>query len=159
MKSLEQITCIINGNQITLPIAPTERLVDVLRKRLNLTGTKEGCSIGECGACTVLLDGIPVSSCMVLASQANGKEILTIEGLHGQDGEIHPVQQAFIDAGAVQCGYCTPAMVLCAYALLKKNKDPSVEEIKLAISGTLCRCTGYTQIIEAIALAAARMKY
>ncbi|MDY0288503.1 MAG: (2Fe-2S)-binding protein [Sphaerochaeta sp.] len=158
MNKLEHITFEVNNKEITLAISPTERLVDVLRKRLGLTGTKEGCGIGECGACTVLLEGIPVSSCMVLAAQANGKKILTIEGLHGKDGALHPVQQAFIDSGAVQCGFCTPAMVLCGHALLIKNPDPSTEEIKLAISGTLCRCTGYTQIIEAISLAAARMK-
>ena len=158
MNNIEQISLVVNNKELTLAILPTERLVDVLRKRLGLTGTKEGCGIGECGACTVLLEGIPVSSCMVLAAQANGKKILTIEGLHGDEGGLHPIQQAFIDAGAIQCGYCTPAMVLCGYALLKKNPNPSTEEIKLAISGTLCRCTGYTQIIEAIALAAARMK-
>jgi len=158
MNNLEQITLIVNDKEFTFAISPTERLVDLLRKRMGLTGTKEGCGIGECGACTVLLEGVPVSSCMVLAAQSHGKHILTIEGLHGEDGGLHPIQQAFIDAGAVQCGFCTPAMVLCGYALLKKNPNPSTEEIKLAISGTLCRCTGYTQIIEAIALAAARMK-
>jgi carbon-monoxide dehydrogenase small subunit len=143
---------------INIEIESGARLLDLLRQRLGLTGTKEGCGIGECGACTVLLDGLPVNSCLVPAAQAEGREILTIEGLEGEDGSLHPIQQAFIDAGAIQCGFCTPAMVLNAYALLEQNPSPEENEIKEAISGTLCRCTGYRQIIEAIILAASRMK-
>jgi carbon-monoxide dehydrogenase small subunit len=153
-----KVSCILNHKQISVEIAGGERLLDLLRGKLGLTGTKEGCGIGECGACTVLLDGLPVNSCLVPAAQVRGREILTIEGLRSGDGSLHPIQQAFIDAGAVQCGFCTPAMVLNAYALLKQNPSPQEDDIKKAISGTLCRCTGYRQIIEAIILAASRMK-
>lgn len=153
------IACEVNGVMRRIEVEPTERLVDVLRDKLFLTGTKEGCGIGECGACTVLLDDMPVNSCMVLAAQAGGRRILTIEGIKGEGTALHPLQQAFIDAGAVQCGYCTPAMVLCGYALLKSNPHPTEDDIRLAISGTLCRCTGYVQIIEAINLAVARMEH
>jgi carbon-monoxide dehydrogenase small subunit len=148
----------VNGKPVRAEIDEGARLLDLLRGPLGLTGTKEGCGIGECGACTVLLDGLPVNSCLVPAAQAAGREVLTIEGIRGGDGSLHPLQQAFIDAGAVQCGFCTPAMVLNAYALLKQNPAPSEEDIKKAISGTLCRCTGYRQIIEAIILAVSRMK-
>jgi carbon-monoxide dehydrogenase small subunit len=151
-----KLSCIVNYKRITAEIDGGERLLDFLRGKLGLTGTKEGCGIGECGACTVLLDGLPVNSCLVPAAQASGREILTIEGLQAGDGSLHPVQQAFIDAGAIQCGFCTPAMVLSACALLKQNPSPSEEDIKTAISGILCRCTGYRQIIEAIVLAASR---
>lgn len=154
-----RVTCEINGEKRTVEVRPTDRLVDMLRTTLNLQGTKEGCGIGECGACTVLLDGLPIHSCLVLAGQVEGRKILTIEGLAGKDGTLHPVQQAFIDAGAIQCGFCTPAMVLCAYALLQHTPHPTEEQIKNAISGTLCRCTGYVQIIEAIKLAEARMHH
>jgi carbon-monoxide dehydrogenase small subunit len=153
-----KVSCIINGKAVSALVKPTTRLVDLLRKELGLTGTKEGCGIGECGACTVLLDGLPVNSCITAAAQAEGHEILTIEGIQEPDGSLHPIQQAFIDAGAIQCGYCTPAMVLCAYALLRQTPSPSEEEVKLAISGVLCRCTGYQQIFEAIILAASRMR-
>jgi carbon-monoxide dehydrogenase small subunit len=152
-----KISCIVNSKPITAEIDGGERLLDLLRGKLGLTGTKEGCGIGECGACTVLLDGLPVNSCLVPAAQVSGREILTIEGLQAKDGSLHPVQQAFIDAGAIQCGFCTPAMVLNAYALLRQNPSPGEEDIKKAISGTLCRCTGYRQIIEAIILAASRI--
>lgn len=153
-----KLSCTVNRKQISVEIDGGERLLDLLRGKLGLTGPKEGCGIGECGACTVLLDGVPVNSCLVPAAQASGREVLTIEGLRTEDGALHPVQQAFIDAGAVQCGFCTPAMILNAYALLQQNPSPSEEDIKKAISGTLCRCTGYRQIIEAIILAASRMK-
>jgi carbon-monoxide dehydrogenase small subunit len=153
-----KLSCVINRKPITAEVNEGERLLDLLRGRLGLTGTKEGCGIGECGACTVLLDGLPVNSCLVPAAQVSGREILTIEGLQAGDGSLHPVQQAFIDAGAVQCGFCTPAMVLNAYALLTQNPSPKEEDIKRAISGTLCRCTGYRQIIEAVILAASRIK-
>jgi carbon-monoxide dehydrogenase small subunit len=153
-----KLSCIVNHKPVTAEIGGEERLLDFLRGKLGLTGTKEGCGIGECGACTVLLDGLPVNSCLVPAAQVSGRKILTIEGLQAGDGSLHPIQQAFIEAGAVQCGFCTPAMVLNAYALLKQNPSPSEEDIKTAISGTLCRCTGYRQIIEAIVLAASRIK-
>lgn len=153
-----KIACIVNRKKIETEIDPRERLLDLLRVNLGLTGTKEGCGIGECGACTVLLDGLPVNSCLVPAAQAEGREVLTIEGIQGEAGALHPVQEAFIEAGAIQCGFCTPAMVLNAYALLQRNPHPTEEEIKTAISGTLCRCTGYRQIIEAIILAASRIK-
>jgi carbon-monoxide dehydrogenase small subunit len=150
-----KLSCVVNRKHIMVEIEEGERLLDLLRGRLGLTGTREGCGIGECGACTVLLDGLPVNSCLVPAAQAEGREILTIEGL--QAGNLHPLQQAFIDAGAIQCGFCTPAMVLNAYSLLKQNPNPTEEDIKQAISGTLCRCTGYQQIIEAVILAASRI--
>jgi carbon-monoxide dehydrogenase small subunit len=154
---LPTVHCTVNKKSIVTQVAVTDRLVDLLRNQLGLAGTKEGCSIGECGACTVLLDGEPVKSCMLLALQVEGKHILTIEGLSGPDDTLHPIQQAFIDAGAVQCGFCTPAMVLNAYALLNKVPHPTETQIREAISGTICRCTGYSQIIEAVQLASQRM--
>jgi aerobic-type carbon monoxide dehydrogenase small subunit (CoxS/CutS family) len=128
-------------------------LLEVIREKLELTGTKEACSLGECGACTVILDGKAVNSCLVLAVEAKGKEILTIEGLR-QNGELHPLQKAFIDEGAVQCGFCTPGMILSAKALLDKNPDPDEDEIKEALAGNLCRCTGYVKIVKAVKTAA-----
>ena len=128
---------------------PYWTLLKLLRERLGLTGTKEGCGIGECGACTVLLDGIPVNACLILAPKVKGKEILTIEGLGNRD-RLHPLQRSFVDHGAVQCGFCTPGILMSSRALLEKNPSPTREEIKDAISGHLCRCTGYHQIIEAI---------
>ncbi len=152
------MTFTVNGVRLTLHVGGEDRLLDVLRDRLGLLGTKEGCGVGECGACTVIMDGRKVNSCMVLAAQAEGAEIITIEGLEGSDGTLHPLQQAFIDAGAVQCGFCTPGMILSGYELLLKNPDPSREDIRRAISGNLCRCTGYQQIVEAIDMAAERMR-
>lgn len=125
------------------------RLLDVLREVLGLTGTKEGCGEGECGACTVLVDGKPVDSCLVLIGQVQGRAITTIEGL-SNGKELHPLQQAFIDEGAIQCGYCTPGMILAAKALLDSNPNPGEEEIRRSISGNLCRCTGYQKIIKAV---------
>jgi len=148
----------VNGKDYEQLVSVEERLLDVLRDRLGLIGTKEGCGIGECGACTVLMDGEKVNSCMVLALQAEGSEILTIEGVEGSGGELHPIQEAFIEKGAVQCGFCTPGMVISSYKLLSDNKDPSEDDIKEAISGNFCRCTGYTQIVEAVHLAANKMK-
>ena len=133
------------------------RLVDLLREDLNLTGTKCGCGEGECGACTVLMDGITVNSCLVLAAKASGHRIMTLEGLE-KNGKLHPVRTAFLDCGAFQCGFCTPGMLMSSYALLIKNPDPTDDEIKLALSGNLCRCTGYKKIIEAVHLAAQRMR-
>ena len=144
-----EVTFIVNGKEVTLKVGPKERLLDTLREQLKLTGTKEGCSVGECGACTVILDGKAVSSCLILTGQIGGGEVLTIEGLE-TDGNLDSLQQAFIDHHAIQCGFCTPGMLMSAKALLIHNPHPSREEIKTALEGNLCRCTGYEQIIEAI---------
>jgi carbon-monoxide dehydrogenase small subunit len=147
----------INGQVESLEIAPQRTLLEVIRDDLQLTGTKCGCEDGTCGACTVILDGKPVRSCLVLAAEADGKEILTIEGLSSGE-ELHPLQEAFVNYGAIQCGFCTPGMILTAKALLDTNPNPSDEEIRKAILGNLCRCTGYTKIVEAIAATAQRLK-
>jgi carbon-monoxide dehydrogenase small subunit len=144
----------VNGRPCRVEVRPDERLLDLLRDRLGLMGTKEGCGIGECGACTVLLDGEAVNACMVPAASMDGRRVLTIEGLEGPRGELHPIQQAYIDAGAVQCGFCTPGMIMSTFALLSKHPQPSHQEIKQALSGNLCRCTGYIQIFEAVQRAA-----
>lgn len=143
------IKFVINGEEKELEIEPNLTLLELLRDHLGLTGTKEGCGIGECGACTILLDGRPVYSCLVLIPKVDGKEITTIEGI-GKEGGLHPLQEAFINYGAVQCGFCTPGMIMTAKGLLDKNPHPSMDEIKEAISGCLCRCTGYLQIVNAI---------
>lgn len=143
------LTLNVNGKEVTLKVGPKERLIDTLREQLNLTGTKEGCSIGECGACTVILNGEAVSSCLILTGQIGGSEVLTIEGLEVA-GKLDPLQKAFIDYQAVQCGFCTPGMLMSAKALLMKNPHPGREEIKTSLEGNLCRCTGYEQIIQAI---------
>ena len=148
MKKLK-LNITVNGISHTLRIDPTLRLLDLLREELHLTGTKEGCGIGECGACTVILDGRAVNSCLILAGQCEGREITTIEGVTPED-DLSPLQQSFLDNGAVQCGFCTPGMILSATALLNHNSTPTEAEIREAISGNLCRCTGYTQIVEAI---------
>jgi carbon-monoxide dehydrogenase small subunit len=147
----------VNDEIFELHVEAHETLVDVLRDRLGLTGTKQSCSGGGCGACTVLLDGRPVYSCMVFAARAEGKKVTTIEGLM-KNGELHPVQQAFVDFGAVQCGYCTPGQVLAAKALLDTNPRPTEDDAKEAIVGNLCRCTGYVKIVKAILGAAAMMR-
>jgi carbon-monoxide dehydrogenase small subunit len=147
MKTL--ITLKVNDRQWDIAVEPNQTLVDVLRNDLELTGTKKGCDLGECGSCTVILNGKPVNSCLVLAVQANGAEILTIEGLAGPSG-LHPLQQEFVQKGAIQCGFCTPGMILSASSLLQKNPKPSEGEIRNALSGNLCRCTGYQKIVEAI---------
>lgn len=139
----------VNGKKIEINIKPNLRLLDLLRDVLDLTGTKEGCGEGECGACTVIVDGEIVNSCLLLALQVNGKKIITIEGV-ANDKEIHPIQQSFVDKGAVQCGYCTPGMILAAKALLDKSPKPSKKEIAIALSGNVCRCTGYAKIAEAV---------
>ncbi|WP_337986715.1 (2Fe-2S)-binding protein [Dehalobacter sp. DCM] len=143
----------VNGKSIVKNIDPSMRLLDFLRNVLHLTGTKEGCGEGECGACSVILDGELVDSCLVMAPQAHGKEVITIEGL-AESGEIAPYQQAFMEVGAVQCGYCTPGMILAARVLLNNNPKPSKKEITRAISGNMCRCTGYTKIIQGVQTAA-----
>ena len=147
MKVNIQLT--VNGDSVEAAVEPNRTLIQLLREDLGLTGTKHGCGLGDCGACTVLLDGKPVNSCLVLAVQANGSEVLTIEGL-AENGKLHPVQQAFVDRGAIQCGFCTPGMILSATALLEENPKPTEKEIRTAISGNLCRCTGYQKIVEAI---------
>lgn len=155
MKQL--ITLFINDKEYEIAVSPNRTLTQVLREDIGLLGTKEGCGIGDCGACTVILDGRPVNSCLVLAVQANGSRITTIEGVaEGQN--LHPVQQAFIDHGAIQCGFCTPGMVLSAKSLLEKNPRPTELEVREALSGNLCRCTGYQKIVEAVQAAAQTMK-
>lgn len=151
---MEALTMTLNGEEVTVHIQPDALLLDVLRDELGLMGTKEACGQGECGACTVLLDGQPVTSCLVPALKAQGREVLTVEGL-ASDGELHPLQKSFIEHGAVQCGFCTPGMLMSAKALLDRNPHPTEEEIKVAISGNLCRCTGYVKIVEAIKAAIA----
>lgn len=146
---MESLTMTLNGEEVTIGVGPDALLVDVLRDQLELTGTKEACGEGECGACTVLLDGEPVTSCLVPALKAQGREVMTVEGL-ASGGELHPLQKAFIEHGAVQCGYCTPGMLMSAKALLDRNPHPTEGEIRQAISGNLCRCTGYVKIVEAI---------
>ncbi len=147
----------INGETYELKVKPNLLLLDLLRNDIGLTGTKRGCDTGECGACTVLIEGKPVNSCLVLAVEADGKNILTIEGLT-KNGQLHPLQEAFIEEGAVQCGFCTPGMLLSAKALLDTNSNLKEEEIKKAIAGNLCRCTGYAKIIKAVISAAEKMK-
>ena len=151
-----EVTIKVNGKQYTREIDPLTRLIDFLRDEIKLKGTKEGCGEGECGACTVIMNGRTVNSCLVLAASADGAEILTIEGVSGI--EIHPIQQAFIEVGAVQCGYCIPGMVLSAKALLDKNMGANENQIRESISGNLCRCTGYEKIVEGIKLAQKRLK-
>lgn len=143
------INFILNGKPTQVEVPPHWTLLRLLREKLGLTGTKEGCGIGECGACTVLLDGMPVNACLVLAPKAEGREVQTVEGL-GSGKSLHPLQKSFIDHGAVQCGFCTPGILMSSKALLEKIPHPNREEVKEAISGHLCRCTGYHQIIEAI---------
>lgn len=151
------ITLNVNGRDHELAVAPTRTLTQALREDLGLLGTKEGCGVGDCGACTVIMDGKPVNSCLVLAVEANGSEITTIEGVAGPGG-LHPVQQAFVDLGAIQCGFCTPGMVLSAVSLLENNPDPAEGEVREALSGNLCRCTGYQKIVEAVQEAAGALK-
>jgi aerobic-type carbon monoxide dehydrogenase small subunit (CoxS/CutS family) len=144
----------LNGNEVRLSDVPGEEsLLDLLRKRLRLMGTKEGCGVGECGACSVLLDGRVVNACLTAAWQAAGREVLTIEGMARGD-DLHPLQQAFVETGAIQCGFCTPGMIMSAKDLLDRNPEPGDEEIKTALAGNLCRCTGYHDIIRAVKRAA-----
>ncbi|MCR4402888.1 MAG: (2Fe-2S)-binding protein [Firmicutes bacterium] len=147
----------MNGRDVRAKVPATRTLLDFLRDDLGLTGAKEGCGKGECGACTVLVDGKPVNSCLMLAYQADGRRVETIEGLE-HDGRLHPIQEAFVSEGAVQCGFCTPGMIMSAKALLDSNPNPTREEVLRAISGNLCRCTGYAKIIKAIEVAAARLR-
>jgi len=147
------MTLTVNGTLYEVAVEPRQSLLQMLREELHLTGTKEGCSEGECGACTVLLDGITADSWLIFALEAQGREVVTIEGL-AQGDQLHPVQKAFAEYGAVQCGFCTPGMILAAKALLESNPHPTEAEIRQGISGNLCRCTGYVKIVEAIQAAA-----
>jgi carbon-monoxide dehydrogenase small subunit len=143
------IALTVNGDRCEIFVDGHHTLLDVLRDQLELRGVKEGCESGNCGACTVVMNGDAVVSCMVLAPDADGAEIVTVEGL-AESGELHPLQRRFIELGAIQCGYCTPGMLMSAYALLQKNPDPTEEEIRRTLAGNLCRCTGYTKIVDAI---------
>jgi carbon-monoxide dehydrogenase small subunit len=147
MKRLINIT--VNRKKYELAVDPNMTLADLIREELKLTGTKKGCGLGECGACTVIMDGKTVSSCLVLAVEADNREVITIEGIETEKG-LHPIQQAFVEKGSIQCGFCTPGMVLSAKALLDENPHPDEQDIRRAISGNLCRCTGYQKIVEAI---------
>jgi carbon-monoxide dehydrogenase small subunit len=151
------ITLKVNGTEQELAVESNRTLVDVLRHDLELTGTKKGCDMGECGSCTVILNGKPVNSCLVLAVQVNGSEVMTIEAMKPADG-LHPLQQAFVDHGAIQCGFCSPGMILSANSLLQKNPAPTEQEIRTALSGNLCRCTGYQKIVEAVQSVSERNK-
>ena len=153
----KQIELTINNQAISMTVMTHWTLSYMLREEIGLTGTKEGCGEGECGSCTVLMEGEPINSCLLLAVDADGKQITTIEGI-SSEGKLHPLQQAFIEKGAIQCGYCTPGMVMTAKALLDKEPNPTEENIKYAMSGNLCRCTGYTKILEAINQATSYMK-
>jgi carbon-monoxide dehydrogenase small subunit len=147
----------VNGVGYPVEVEPWRSLLSVLRDEVGLTGSKEGCDDSECGACMVLLDGRPVNSCSYLALQADGREVTTIEGLAAPGGELHPLQRAFLDQGGVQCGFCTPGMLISAKALLDENPTPNEEEIRLALSGNLCRCTGYSGIVRAVQSAAGEL--
>jgi carbon-monoxide dehydrogenase small subunit len=150
------ITTTVNGQIYTREVPVNMTLVEFLRDELHLNGTKEGCDEGECGACTIIFDGHPFNSCLVLASEANGHEITTIEGM-AHDGRLHPIQEAFLEVGAVQCGYCTPGMILSAKVVLDEFPDPTEEQIRTGIEGNICRCTGYNRIVSAIQLAAKKI--
>jgi carbon-monoxide dehydrogenase small subunit len=152
-----EISFTINGAKKTLKVDPNRTLADMLRKNLGLVGVKQGCCEGECGACTVLLNGKPVNSCLIPAMKAKDSDILTIEGLEN-NGELHPIQEAFIEAGAIQCGFCTPGVVLSAKALLEMNPNPSRDEVADELSGHLCRCTGYLQFFDALEIAARKIE-
>jgi carbon-monoxide dehydrogenase small subunit len=147
MKYPVQLT--VNGTPYEVYVSPRRTLAEMLREDLDFLGVKQGCGEGECGACTVLLDGMPVSSCLVLAVEAAGKEVTTIEGVADREG-LHPLQQSFVEHGAIQCGFCSPGMILSAKALLDRNPDPTEQEVRAALSGNLCRCTGYQKIVDAV---------
>ena len=157
MTSAIDIAFTVNGRPVRLSVPPRTTLIDCLRDELGLTGSHVGCEHGVCGACSIMLDGDPVRSCLVFAVQADGSAVTTVEGLAGPDGKLSPLQEAFWDCHAMQCGYCTPGMLIAAQGLLDENPDPSDNDIREAISSNLCRCTGYQQIVEAVRLAAARL--
>jgi len=151
---MHEIALVVNGSPVTAQVRPDERLIDLLRRRLHMTGTKEGCGEGECGACTVLVDGLPVNSCLFPALEVEGRSVTTIEGLAGPGLKLSVIQQAFVDHGGIQCGFCTPGMILMTKALLDRNPDPNDGQIAEALKGNLCRCTGYAQIVESVRHAA-----
>jgi aerobic-type carbon monoxide dehydrogenase small subunit (CoxS/CutS family) len=153
----QQMEFIVNGERYSVLVDTRRTLLEVIRETLGLTGAKEMCNKGDCGGCTVIMEGRPILSCLTLAVEAQNKEIITIEGLAGDTHKAHPIQQAFIDYGAIQCGYCSPGFIMSAKALLDKNPAPTEDEVKVAIANNLCRCTGYIQIIEAIQAAAKAM--
>lgn len=157
MRQKSHIAFTLNGEQTEVAFAPHKTLLEVLREDLNLTGTKHGCELGECGTCAVLVDGRSILSCLMLGLDAAGRDVKTIEGM-ADGAELHPLQQTFADLGAAQCGYCSPGFLLVAEELLKKNSNPTRQEIQEALSGNLCRCTGYIKIYEAVELAAAKMR-
>lgn len=152
-----KVTFTVNGRQRTLEVEPSKRLLDILREDLGLTGTKEGCAEGECGACTVIIDGIAVHSCLTVAAQLEGREVLTIEGL-SENGDLDIIQRMFVEETAIQCGYCTTGMVMSTKALLLTNPHPTEEEIRIALSGNICRCSGYSQILRAVQRSAEEME-
>ncbi len=156
MQKASQIRITLNGEEVDVSFASYKTLLEVLREDLAHTGTKHGCELGECGACAVLLDGKPVLSCLVLALECDGRNVMTVEGL-AADGNLHPLQEAFADLGAAQCGYCTPAILVTAKALLDQNANPNRDQIREALSGNLCRCTGYLQIFEAVEAAVVKI--
>jgi aerobic-type carbon monoxide dehydrogenase small subunit (CoxS/CutS family) len=154
-----KITFVLNGKEILAEVPPDRRVIDFLREDLGLTGAKEGCGAGECGACTILVDGESRLSCLMLAAQLEGRSVTTIEGLaRSENGNLHPVQEAFVQYGAVQCGFCTPGMALSAVQLLERNPNPDRDEIREGLSGNLCRCTGYVKIVDAVQAAARNMR-
>jgi len=155
MKRVIEFT--LNGNAVSAEVESHKMLLEVLRDTFELTGTKEGCGQGECGACTVLIDGVSINSCLYPVFEVEGKSVTTIEGLVGEGGQLHPIQEAFVEKGGIQCGFCSPGMILSAKALLDEKATPSEDEIKKGISGNLCRCTGYVQIIDSIKDAATRL--
>lgn len=155
--SLQTITLDVNNNSYTIDVFPHHSLLDVLRDQLSITGPKECCGVGECGACTILFNGKAVNACLILAVEADGQNIVTIEGLGGPDN-LSPMQQAFVDAGAVQCGFCTPGMIMAAQYLINTNSNPTEEDVRVALAGNLCRCTGYSRIIEAVLSVAGEKK-
>ena len=154
----EKISFVLNGEQVVADVDPQWTLLHTLRKVFGLTGAKEGCGVGECGACTVIVEGQAVNSCLFPVIEVEGKEVTTIEGVAALDGTLHPIQQTFIDNNGVQCGYCTSGMIMSAKALLDKKANPTEEEIRMAIAGNICRCTGYVQVVESIQMAAEIMK-
>jgi carbon-monoxide dehydrogenase small subunit len=153
-----KVSFVLNGKEVNLEIEPRQTLAEVLRNKLQLTGVKVSCEAEVCGACTVLVDDLPVSACTYLTYEARGKNVITIEGLEDQEGNLHPIQQAFIDEFAFQCGFCTPGMILTAKALLDENPNPADSEIVACMDGNICRCTGYLPIVQAVRQAAARMR-
>lgn len=152
-----KISFVLNGSPVVVETDAARRAVDVLREDLGLTGVKEGCGSGECGACSILVDDVVKLSCIMTAAQLEGRKVVTIEGI-GRDGELHPVQRSFVECGAIQCGFCTPGMVVAAVGFLKENPDPTREEIRAGLSGNICRCTGYEKIIDAVEDAAAKLR-